>query len=117
MQLLSTNLINKFKAIWKQKNKYDPLLPLKLYDPITQLEWYPLEFGNNRNDFYGFAIINGHWAFGSFDLQTIVSGNKLFNKEGTRVKGIEYDRPQLFSALFGTDSHYSDYPSVTNKKQ
>lgn len=114
MLLLSKNMISKFKTIWKQKNKSDPLLPLKLYDPITLLEWYPLEFKSNWNEFYGFFIINGHGMFGDFDLQEIMNYKPMFNSGAKRVKGIEYDTPQHFSALFGTILMYSH--SMNNQR-
>ena len=45
--------------------------------------------------------------FGDFDLQAIMDYKPMFNSGARRVKGIEYDKPQYFSALFGTISMYS----------
>ncbi len=93
-----------YYSLMKLKRK-NPLITVKLYDPITQFERYPLQRLNN-GDFYWFFCQNWKGSFGEFDTKQLYQWNKYPFTDQTRIQRMELEKPVFFSDLFWPISRY-----------
>ena len=95
MQLLTKEILDRFKKIGSQENADDPEIVVKFFDPTSSWKWYATEYDPKNKIFFG--LVHGHEKeWGSFSLEELESVKGLFGL------GIERDlhfRYQKVSAV------------------
>jgi len=85
MQLLTKEILDRFKKIGSQENADDPEIVVKFFDPTGSWTWYATEYDPKNKTFFG--LVDGHEKeWGYFSLEELESVKGLFGL------GIERDR-------------------------
>lgn len=75
MKLLTNELINTFKKVGSQKEKKDPVVIAKFFNPTGVGTWYATEYDPQTKEFFGYVSIFGDWndEWGYFPLTELES--------------------------------------------
>ena len=77
MQLLTKEILDRFKKIGSQENSDDPEIIVKFFDPTSSWKWYATEYDPKNKIFFG--LVDGHEKeWGSFSLEELESVKGLF---------------------------------------
>jgi hypothetical protein len=87
MELLTKQLLSRFKKVGSQENSKDPIVIAKFFNPTGAGTWYATEYNPNDKIFFGYVSIFGDHCdeWGSFSLQ------ELQDFKGLGGLGIERD--------------------------
>jgi len=88
MQLLTKEILNRFKVVGSQENDSNPIVVVKFFNPTGAGTWYATEYDAENEIFYGYVSLfgdhNDEW--GDFSLA------ELKSIKGFGGLGIERDR-------------------------
>ena len=75
MELLTKEIIKRFKEIGSQENEKDPIVIAKFFNPTGAGTWWATEYNEKEKIFFGYVSIfgdhNDEW--GSFSLEELQS--------------------------------------------
>jgi len=76
MELLTKELLKRFKEVGSQENDKDPIVIAKFFDPTGAGTWYATEYNEEDKCFFGYASIfgdhNDEWGYTSLaELESI----------------------------------------------
>jgi len=88
MQLLTKQLLERFKQVGSQENVKDPIVIAKFFNPTGAGTWLATEYDPEEEIFFGYVSIFGDWndEWGSFSLA------ELEDYKGAFGLGVERDR-------------------------
>ena len=73
MQLITKELVDRFKEVGTQEDNIDPIVIAKYFNPCGAGTWYATEFDPVDRIFFGYVSIFGDYndEWGSFSLQEL----------------------------------------------
>lgn len=78
MKLLTSNILNLFKAIGDQSQSEDPIVVAKFFTPDGGWTWYATEYNPEDKIFFGYVV--GHFPeWGTFALEDLKSVRGVLN--------------------------------------
>lgn len=88
MELITKEILKRFKEIGSQEEESDPIVVVKFFNPCGAGTWFATEYNEEDQIFFGYASIFGDHCdeYGSFSLEDLKS------VKGFGGLGIERDR-------------------------
>ena len=75
MELITKELIKRFKEVGSQENESDPIVVIKFFNSCGAGTWFATEYNEKDKIFFGYASIFGNHndEWGSFSLEELKS--------------------------------------------
>lgn len=98
MKLLTQQILKLFRKVWDQMDERDPLIICKFFHPASVRTWYPTEYDEESQIFFGYVVwIENEWW--SFTLEELES---FKDRIGLWIERDKFFCPCRFSELVGT---------------
>ena len=97
MQLMTTELLERFTEIGSQYDTKDPIIVAKFFDPCGSASWYATEYNPETKIFYGYVTGLAFDEWGTFSLTELESFKRPF---GLTIERDLYFKEQRFSQHF-----------------
>jgi len=75
MELLTKEILKRFKQVGSQEDEKNPLVIVKFFNPSGAGTWYATEYNEKEKMFFGYVSIFGDYndEWGSFSLEELKS--------------------------------------------
>ena len=91
MNLLTKEIVKRFKKLGSQENIKDPIVVCKFFNPVGRGNWFPIEYNEDEGLFFGYVSLFGDYndELGYFYLDELKDINLPF--------GMSIERDRFFS--------------------